>query len=67
MKQKAIKVSKPVTYQDLTYQVSTFEGIPVMETVTAQEQKDWVDGGYGSVSELVDMNISNYRDWQSDC
>lgn len=54
-------------YKDITYQVSSYEGIPITETITAKEQKDFVDGGYGTVNELIQFNISNYRDWQSDC
>jgi hypothetical protein len=54
-------------YQDISYQVSTFEGIPVMETITAQEQKDFVENGYGTVNDLIEMNQLAYRDWQADC
>ena len=54
-------------YQDISYQVSTFEGVPIMETITAQEQKDFVENGYGKVSDLIEMNQSAYKDWQSDC
>jgi len=67
MKTKAIKVQKKTVYNDIEYHVSSFEGIPIMETITAEEQKSFVDGGYGTVAELIDMNINNYRDWQSDC
>ena len=54
-------------YQDISYQVSTFEGIPVMETITAQEQKDFVENCYGTVNDLIEMNQLAYRDWQADC
>jgi hypothetical protein len=54
-------------YQDIEYQVGSFEGYPITEVVTADEQRDFVNGGYGTVSELIDSNISNYRDWQCDC
>ena len=67
MKQKPIRVKEEKVYQDIEYQVSTFEGNPIMEVMTIQEQKDieMVEGL--SVSDVIDMNISSYRDWQCDC
>ena len=53
---------KQKEYEDITYQVSTYEGFPVTETLTAKEQKDFVKGGYGTVAELIEFNISNYRE-----
>ena len=67
MKQKAIRVEKEKVYQDITYQVSSYEGIPITETMTIQEQKE-IDKIEGlTVSDVIDMNISSYRDWQCDC
>ena len=54
-------------YEDISFQVSTCEGVPVMVTVFAEEQRDFVQRGYGSVSELIDLNIAAYQDWQADC
>ena len=54
-------------YKDITYQVATQEGYPVTETVTAEEQRDFVSSGCGTVAELIELNISAYRDWQADC
>ena len=67
MKQKPIIVRKPKEWRDIEYQVSTCEGHAVMEILTVQEQKDWLATGYGSVADLIEMNISNYRDWQAEC
>jgi hypothetical protein len=54
-------------YQDIEIQVGTEEGYPIMQTVTAEDQKEWVNRGYGSIKELIDYEISTYRHWQSDC
>ena len=53
-------------YKDIEIQVSTFEGFPVMETITAQDQKEFISNGYGSLKDLIDWHYSSYRDWQSD-
>jgi len=54
-------------YQDIDIQVATCEGYPVMETITAKEQKEFVEAGYGTVAELIDHTQVTYRDWQADC
>jgi len=66
MKQKPIKVEKEKVYQDIEYQVSTFEGHPIMEVMTIEEQKDIEKVEGLTVSDVIDMNISSYRDWQCD-
>jgi hypothetical protein len=53
-------------YEDIVYQVGTYEGIPITETLTVEEQKDIERSGL-SVNEVIKMNISAYHDWQSDC
>ena len=47
------------SYQDITYMVGMFEGYPIYETVTAEEQKEFVEAGYGTVSEMINCNISS--------
>ena len=64
---KSIRVEKEKVYQDIEYQVSTFEGHPIMEVMTIEEQKDIEKVEGLSVSDVIDMNISSYRDWQCDC
>jgi hypothetical protein len=54
-------------YQDISIRLGLIEGFPVYHTITAEEQQDYVESGYGSVSELIETEISSYRDWQSDC
>ena len=67
MKQKPIRVEKEKVYQDIEYQVSTFEGHPIMEVMTIEEQKEIEKIEGLTVKDVIDMNISSYRDWQSDC
>jgi len=54
-------------YKDIEIQVGSFEGHPITEVITAEEQKEFVKGGYGTVSDLIDIEQSSYRDWQCDC
>ena len=58
--------SNKAVFEDVSYQVSSFEGTPIMETITAEEQRDFVQSGYGSVSDLISYNMEAYRDWQAD-
>tara|TARA_R110000868_G_scaffold6957_2_gene38410 strand:+ start:7309 stop:7488 length:180 start_codon:yes stop_codon:yes gene_type:complete len=58
---------KKLQYEDIEIQVSTFEGIPVMETIKAEDQKNFVEDGYGTIADLVSFTYSSYRDWQADC
>jgi len=37
------------------------------EIVTTEDQKEFVGGGYGTVSDLIAFQKSTYRDWQCDC
>ena len=60
-------IKKQIDYEDITYQVGTCEGLPIRDTVTSQEQREFVESGYGTVRDLIDMYISSYRDWQCDC
>lgn len=62
-----MKQDQKLNYEDITFQVATTEGYPVMTTVTAEDQKQFVESGYGTVSDLIDLEMSSYRDWQSDC
>jgi hypothetical protein len=57
---------KPI-YEDIQIRIGNFEGIPIYETITAEEQKDFVSSGYGTVKDLIDLNTTSYRDWQTDC
>jgi len=54
-------------YIDIDIQVATCEGYPVMQTITADEQKEFVEAGYGTISDLIDHTLVTYRDWQADC
>jgi len=53
-------------YEDIEVQVSTCEGFPVMETITAEDQKEFISNGYGSLKDLINWTYSSYRDWQAD-
>lgn len=68
--QKLIKcdtMKKEKIYQDIEYQIGNFEGHPIMEVMTIEEQK-YIDKTEGmTVNEVINMNISSYRDFQSDC
>lgn len=67
MTQKPINTPDTPQYEDIEVQVGTCEGTPIIDTITAEEQEDFVRGGYGSVQELIDFHITTYRDWQCDC
>ena len=67
MKQKPIRVEKEKVYKDIEYQVGTYEGHPIMGVMTIEEQKDIEKVEGLTVSDVIDMNISSYRDWQCDC
>ena len=67
MKQKPIRVEKEKVHKDIEYQVGTFEGHPIMAVMTIEEQKDIEKVKGLTVSDVIDMNISSYRDWQCDC
>lgn len=67
MKQKPIRVEKEKVYQDIEYQVGTFEGHPIMQVLTVEEQIEIESIEGLTVDDVIDMNISSYRDWQSDC
>ncbi len=67
MKQKPIRVTKEKTYEEITYQIGSFEGFPILETMSIEEQKEIEKIEGLTVSDVIDMNISNYRDWQCDC
>jgi hypothetical protein len=67
MKQKPIRVEKKRVWEDITYQVGNYEGIPITETMTVEEQKEIEKIEGLTVSDVIDMNISSYRDWQCDC
>ncbi len=54
-------------YEDIVYQVGTFEGIPITEVMTIEEQKEIEKIEGLTVSDVIDFNISSYRDWQCDC
>lgn len=58
---------KQNVYEDIVYQIGSFEGTPIMEVMTVSEQKaiEKIEGL--TVPEVIEMNISSYRDWQSDC
>ena len=50
----------------ITYQISTEEGVPVMDTISIEDQKEWTEK-YGTIQELIEYNRANYRHWQADC
>jgi hypothetical protein len=52
--------------EDITYTVGYYEGSPITETMSVQEQKDIIAAGL-TVDEIIDNNIQCYRDWQRDC
>ena len=54
-------------YEPIIYQVSTYEGHPIMETMSIEEQKDIEKIEGLTVSDVIEMNINSYRDWQCDC
>lgn len=54
------------TYSDITYQIGTSHGYPVMETMTVKQQKEIEQTGF-TVQEVIDEYISSYKDWQCDC
>ena len=58
---------KKVIFEDITIQVGNAHGYPVETTISAEDQKAFIDGGYGTIEDLIDMEISSYRDWQADC
>jgi hypothetical protein len=60
-------MNEKVEYKDITFQISVCEGFPVLHTITSAEQKEFVDSGYGTVSDLIEFEKSSYRDWQADC
>ena len=66
MKQKPIRVEKEEVWEDITYTVGYYEGYPITETMSVQEQKDIIAAGL-TVSEIIDNNIQCYGDWQRDC
>jgi hypothetical protein len=54
-------------YKDIEYQIGSYAGHPIMEVMTIEEQK-YIEKTVGlTVAEVINMNISSYRDWQSDC
>jgi len=65
MKQKPIPAPKPV-YEDCTIQVSTWEGHPVMTTITADDIEEAAKAGV-SLQDLIHIEQVSYRDWQCDC
>jgi len=60
-------MDKKEKYEDITITVGTCEGFPIKQTITAKEQEEFVAGGYGTVSDLIEINKNSYRDWQADC
>ena len=66
MKQKQIRVEKEKVWEDITYTVGYYEGHPITETMSVQEQKDIISAGL-TVDEIIDNNIQCYGDWQRDC
>jgi len=52
-------------FEEYTLQVGTFEGIPIIRTVTVQAQKEMHKLGF-TASEIYDFH-SQYQDWQADC
>lgn len=66
MKQKPIRAEKEKVWEDITYTVGYYEGYPITETISVQEQKDIISAGL-TVDEIIDNNIHCYGDWQRDC
>ena len=64
IKRMFIKVQE---FEDINVQVGTSHGVPIMHTIPAEDQREWVEMGYGTIDELVSIETMNYRDWQSDC
>ena len=57
-------MSKPK--QEISYQVGTCEGVPIVHHLSVEEQIEIEKSGI-TVNEYIDMDIQSYRDWQSDC
>ena len=53
--------------EDITIQIGTTEGYPVMATISVQEQLEFIRDGYGTLNDLVELYQVTYRDWQADC
>ena len=54
-------------YQVIEYQVGTYDNIPVMVAMSIEEQIEIEKLDNVTVSDVIEMNIANYRDWQSEC
>ena len=54
-------------YKDIDVQIGQQGQYPIMHTITAAEQKDFVESGYGTVQDLISDCEGSYRCWQSDC
>jgi len=52
-------------FEEYTITVGTFEEIPIIQTVTAEDQKEMSKLGF-SASEIYDF-YNTHRDWQADC
>ena len=52
--------------EDYTFQVSSWEGFPVMSTITVADQIAAAESGI-SLQDLIDIELTSYRDWQCDC
>jgi hypothetical protein len=54
-------------YKPIEVRIGCYEGHSIYETITVAEQKEFIEGGYGTLNDLVDFYKNNQRDWLSDC
>ena len=52
--------------EPITYTVGYYEGNPITETMSVDEQIDIFEAGC-TPDEIIENNILCYRDWQCDC
>lgn len=64
---KRLSVVYDKVYEDFVYQVGSFEGNPITETLTVAEQKEIEKVEGLTVEDVIRQNIVAYRDWQTDC
>ena len=48
-------------YTPITIQVATFNGNPVTYLITEEEQKEFIEGGYGTLDDLISFIKQTYN------
>jgi len=51
-------IAEKPDFEDIVLQTGTTEGYPVYTTITASDQRNWVNKGYGSVTDLINIELS---------